>query len=113
MAVDEELAQAYRGSLEGLVGLSEKNMMGGTCFMLNGNMVGGAHRDKNGTGFFMFRVGKDNDEEAAKLGTGTPLVQGGRKMTGFYFVESDGCPGEVFEAWKSLAVSNAMSLPPK
>ncbi len=113
MAVDEDLSNHFREQLEGLPGVSDKKMMGGTCFFVNGHMVGGAHREKDGRGLFMFRVGVDNVEQADAIGGGEKLVQGGRLMRGFYFVEADDCPDELFGAWKSLAVGNALSLPPK
>ncbi len=113
MAVDEELSKNFRDALEGLPGTSDKKMMGGTCFFVNGHMVGGAHREKSGRGLFMFRVGVDNVAAAEVIGGGEKLVQGGRLMRGFYFVEADDCPPELFEAWKSLAVAHAMSLSPK
>lgn len=42
MANKERLIDRLRDRLQGLPGLSEKKMMGGHCFSLNGNMVGGA-----------------------------------------------------------------------
>lgn len=58
MAYDEQLTDRLRNTLEGLAGLSEKRMMGGVCFLLQGNMLGGADRTKDGAGRFMFRVGR-------------------------------------------------------
>lgn len=113
MAVDEDLSNRFLVSLEGLPAVSDKNMMGGTCFFVNGHMVGGAHRENDGRGLFMFRVGVDNVEKAEAIGGGEKLVQGGRLMRGFYFIEADDCPDPLFDAWKSLAVANALSLPPK
>jgi hypothetical protein len=76
-------------------------------------MVGGAHRDKSGRGLFMFRVGVDNVGAAEAIGGGEKLVQGGRLMRGFYFVEADDCDHARFQDWLSLAVSHALSLEPK
>lgn len=113
MAIDEELAARFRATLTGLEGMSERKMMGGMCFMLNGHMIGGAHREKDGSGWFMFRVGKDNEAAAEALGTGEVMQQGGRRMTGLYFVPAEPCPDAVFDAWRALAVGHALSLPPK
>lgn len=113
MAVDEGLSEIFRNELEGLAGVSERKMMGGVCFMVNGHMVGGAHRDKDGKGFFMFRVGKDNIPEAEAIGHGEQVILGGRKMSGLYYLDADDYLDTVFAEWKSLAVSNALSLPPK
>ncbi len=113
MAVDEGLNEIYRCALGDMPGVTEKKMMGGVCFMVNGNMLGGAHREKDGTGYFMFRVGKENAGAAEKIGGGEVMKQGGRVMSGLYFVEADDCPDALFEKWKSLALSHALSLPPK
>jgi hypothetical protein len=76
MAVDEGLNEIYRSALVDVPGVTEKKMMGGVCFMVNGNMLGGAHREKDGTGYFMFRVGKENAASAEKIGGGEVMKQG-------------------------------------
>ena len=86
MAVDEHLSKRFREAIGKRDGLSERKMMGGLCFLLNGNMIGGADRNANGHGRFMFRVGKENDERASTLPGAEPLVQGGRRMRGLFFV---------------------------
>ncbi|MEM9571012.1 MAG: TfoX/Sxy family protein [Pseudomonadota bacterium] len=113
MAYDEDLAQAFRAKLDGMVGISEKRMMGGICFFLNGNMIGGADRTKSGEGRFMFRVGKDNDQIASQLPGGDAMFQGGRRMTGLYFVPEEAVTGDNLSDWFSLALSHAASLPEK
>ncbi len=113
MAYDAQLAERLRESLDGHGELTEKRMMGGVCFMLNGNMVGGADRNKNGVGRFMFRVGKDNEPAALKLPGAQSMEQGGRKMSGFFFVPEEICDEAVLEAWVTLALTFAKSLPPK
>ncbi len=114
MAYDEVLAARFRAAVEGLQALSEKRMMGGLCFLLQGHMVGGVDRSKEtGKGRFMFRVGKENDAAASALPGGQPMIQGGRRMTGLFFVDEEVCDDEVLKAWVSLAVANALSLPAK
>ncbi|WP_428027997.1 TfoX/Sxy family protein [Altererythrobacter sp.] len=113
MAVDEGLSEIYRSALNETPGLTERKMMGGVCFLVNGNMLGGAHREKDGAGYFMFRVGKENTAAAEKIGGGEVMKQGGRVMSGLYFVEADDCSDALFEKWKSLALSHVLSLPPK
>lgn len=113
MAYDEQTAQRLRDMTDGLPGISEKKMMGGLCFMLNGHMIGGASGVKSGTSHFMFRVGTANASEAAKLPGGEPMIHGGRKMTGFFYVSAEDCPDDTLKRWVSLAVGNALSLPPK
>lgn len=113
MAYDELLAERFRAALGNTKGVSEKRMMGGICFLINGNMVGGADRAKDGEGRFMFRVGKDNGEKASALEGGKLMMQGGRQMTGLYFVDEKACTDEVMRSWLDLALSFASSLPPK
>ncbi|TPW30474.1 TfoX/Sxy family protein [Martelella alba] len=113
MAVDEELAMKLRERLEPLQGFSEKKMFGGICFMLNGHMVGAASGRKDSARRFLFRIGKENDAAAAQLGAAEPMMQGGRKMRGFYFVDAETLSDDAFDEWLSIAIENAYSLPPK
>jgi hypothetical protein len=113
VAVDEQLNVRMRAAIGDRDGVTEKKMMGGVCFLLHGNMIGGADRTKDGEGRFMFRVGKDNDAAAAALPGGEPMVQGGRRMSGLYFIAEDACPPDVLAQWLDLAVSFAETLPKK
>ncbi len=113
MAYDEELTARFRDLIADQNGVSEKRMMGGACFFINGNMVGGADRSKTGERRFMFRVGKENAAKAEALAGGEPMIQGGRRMGGFYFVNADDCSSKVIEEWLALAAAYAKSLPPK
>lgn len=113
MAYDEDLADRYRAGLEGMVGVSEKRMMGGLCFFLNGNMIGGADREKNGAGRFMFRVGKENESEALSRDGACIVALGGRRMGGLIFVDEDVCGDDTLKDWISLALSFVGPLPAK
>ena len=113
MAYDEELADRFRRALEGLEGISEKRMMGGLCFLLNGNMIGGASRNKDDERLFMFRVGKDNEAEALTR-TGAIMVElGGRRMGGMIWVDEKDCNAGAMKDWISLALSFVSTLPAK
>lgn len=113
MAYDEELTDRFRNAVDGLGGIVEKRMMGGVCFMLDGNMLGGADRQKTGEGRFMFRVGKDNEAEAMRRPGAMTMEQGGRKMTGLIFVNEDDCDAECLQSWIALALTFVGNLPPK
>lgn len=113
MAYDELLAARFRQALGGMAGISEKRMMGGVCFLLDGNMIGGADRTKAGEGRFMFRVGKENETAALALPGGQQMEQGGRRMSGFFFVSEDACTDQVMTQWLSLALGFVTTLPPK
>jgi len=112
LAYDELLAMRVRDALGDLKGLTEKRMMGGVCFLLNGNMVCGVDRSKAGAGRFMFRIGKANPA-AATLRGGEIVAMGGRQMPGFYFVAEAGCSEKDFKAWLAAAITYAKALPPK
>ena len=113
MAHDEELAGRFRSLLEGMAGISEKRMMGGICFMLDGNMIGGADRTNDGTGRFMFRVGKDNEAEALTRSGAEVIEMGGRRMSGMIFVDEEACDDTALKEWVSLALGFVTTLPPK
>ena len=117
MAYDEELTGNLRGALASMLGgdttaIAEKRMMGGACFMYRGNMVCGADRAKDGQRRYMFRTGKGNPA-ADDLPGGEPMVQGGRIMSGLYFVDSAGCDDALMRRWLDVALDHAKSLPAK
>lgn len=109
MAYDELLAMRMRDALSPEKGLSEKRMMGGICFFVNGNMVCGADVAKDGTQRFMFRLGKEN-KAGAKLPAGEPMIMGGRQMRGFYFVDARVCDKRLLKRWLAAALTHARSL---
>lgn len=120
MAYDEELSARFRGVLEGHVGITEKKMMGGMCFLLEGNMIGGADRDAEGRGRFMFRVGKALEAEALARDGAEIVEMGGRRFGGMVFVaeeavEVDATSGTdaVLADWLALALQFTTTLPAK
>ena len=112
MAYDEMLAMRVRDALGDRQKVTEKRMMGGVCFLLNGNMVCGVDRTKTGADRFMFRVGKDS-AAVSKLRGGVVVTMGERAMPGFYFVDEAECTQKNFNAWLEAAKAYAESLPPK
>ncbi len=113
MAYDELLTVRFRTALGDKPGVTEKKMMGGVCFLLNGNMIGGADRSKAGLGRFMFRVGKQNEAEALSREGAYIMEQGGRRMGGFIFVNEDDCEDAEMKGFAQLALSYAATFPPK
>lgn len=113
MAFDEGLTARLREALEGLPGLSEKRMMGGICFLLDGNMIAGADRTRDGQGRFLFRVGREH-QAAALARPGAQLMEmGGRQMRGFIFVDEEACDAAAMRSWCALALDFVGTLPPK
>ncbi|MDJ0761138.1 MAG: TfoX/Sxy family protein [Woeseiaceae bacterium] len=113
MAYDEILSAQFRDWLRRRSGISEKRMMGGVCFFLNGNMIGGADRTKEGVGRYMFRLGKDRHALGESLPGAEPMVHGGRFMRGLFFVREGCCDEEELKIWLRHALEHAESLPPK
>jgi hypothetical protein len=113
MAYDEELAARMRDRFDGMPGVSEKKMMGGVCFMIDGNMLGAARRMKSGEAHFMFRVGKDNEAEALRLPGTRPMTHGGRKMGGFIYLDEEAAEEAAMRALTSLTLAYVTTLPPK
>lgn len=113
MAFDEELTNKFRTATDGLVGITEKKMMGGVCFMLDGNMLGGADKQKSGDGRFMFRVGKELEADALLRHGAKIMMQGQRRMTGLIIVDEAACDEAALRDWISFALSFVGSLPAK
>ena len=87
--------------------------MGGMCFFVNGNMLGGASGAKDWSRTFMFRVGKDNEAEALSRPHAIPVELGPRRMGGMVFVDADQTDDAALADWVALALSFAGNLPPK
>jgi len=113
MAHDAGLAERFRQNLRGVAHISEKRMMGGICFFLNGNMIGGADRTKSGDGRFMFRVGKNNEAEALSRPGASVVEQGGKRPGGLIFVEEGACDDAALKRWVTLVLDFVAKFPPK
>ena len=113
MAVDAELNDRFRAALDGMPCISEKPMMGATCFFHHGNMLGGADRSKTGERRFLFRVGRDGAAEALSRPGARPVEMGPRTMRGFIFVDADTCDAVALRDWVALAMDFVGTLPPK
>ena len=112
MGNESILLDELRTRLINLSGITEKKMMGGHCFLLNGHMIGGCGCNEAGDSRYMIRVGKDNAEAAERLEGWEPLTKGGRTMGGMYLVEPNQS-AQIIDQWWQLAIDNASSLPPK
>ena len=113
MPVDETLNARMRDALSAHAGISEKRMMGGQCFFLNGNMLCGARRHADGAGRFMFRVGKANEAVALQDPTAEAVIHGTRKLGGFVRVEEGDCDDAALSRWLGLCLEHAAALPAK
>jgi hypothetical protein len=69
---------------------TEQKMFGGTCFMINGNMLIGT--SKRG---LLVRVGKDAHAAAAARPHASTMEMGGRSMEGYIRVAPEGTASEA------------------
>jgi hypothetical protein len=104
----EALAARLRKALVGRRGVSEKNMFGGVCFLLKGNMLCGV-----GEGKLMFRVGKDQDATALNKPGAKPMDFTGRPMQGFVWVDPAKCDARRLKGWIAMAERYVGKLPAK
>lgn len=109
MAFDQGLAQRVREFLEDRVGLVEKKMFGGVCFLLQGNMACGIINDD-----LIVRVGPGAYENALGLPDTRKFDITVRPMRGWVMVSSDGHEAdEDLEAWVEKGAQFALTLPSK
>ncbi|MDG4896256.1 MULTISPECIES: TfoX/Sxy family protein [unclassified Mesorhizobium] len=88
---------------------TEQKMFGGTCFMIDGNMLVGT--SKRG---LLVRVGKDAHAAAAARPHARPMEMGGRSMEGYLHVGPEGTASEAeLGFWLDLALTFVQTLPPK
>jgi hypothetical protein len=113
MAYEEALAKRLRNALAGIKGVSEKKMMGGLCVLVDGNMLAGLDRAKDGRDRFMFRVGKEREVAALRRAGASIVELGGRRMGGFVFVDAEACKGTALKSWLALAFDYIAELPAK
>lgn len=74
MVYDDELMKWFCCFIKLKLVIIEKKMMGGMCFLFNGNMIGGVDCMKDGQGWLMFCVGKDNVDVVVKLKGGEEMI---------------------------------------
>lgn len=109
MAYNEALAQRVRDVFENDTRLSEKQMFGGLCFMLGGNMCCGIVGDE-----LMLRVGPDAYEATLALPHARPMDFTGRPLKGMVYVAPAGFKtARSLKGWVKRASDFAGSLPAK
>ncbi len=97
MAYSESLADRVRAALETEATLSERKMIGGLCFMLDGKLTCGVVGDE-----LMVRVGRTRDGLT------------GKSMKGMVYVDAATLTDDkVLDAWVERGRRFAGSLPPK
>ncbi|BCM18507.1 TfoX/Sxy family protein [Mesorhizobium sp. J8] len=88
---------------------TEQKMFGGTCFMINGNMLIGT--SKRG---LLVRVGKQAHAAAAARPHASTMEMGGRSMEGYVRVAPEGTTTDADLAfWLDHALAFVKTLPAK
>ena len=87
---------------------TRKKMFGGTCHLLNGNMLCGVNEST-----LIERLGQEAAEAALKQPHTRQMDITGRPMKGWVIVESGGFEGEDLQDWLERARSFVATLPPK
>jgi TfoX/Sxy family transcriptional regulator of competence genes len=106
MAMDQDLAERVRALLAGNGELRE--MFGGLCFMLNGNMVAGT--SKRG---LLIRVGQEQHAAALARAYARPMEMPGRPMEGYVVIDQPPKEERVSQEWLELAIVFVQTLPAK
>ena len=104
MSLEDRLAQALAARKP-----ESKRMFGGTCFMLNGNMLVGTFKDG-----IIVRIGPAQNDAALKLPGARPFEMNGRVSKGFVMVNAASLEtGPALQKWIDLALAFNATLPPK
>lgn len=107
MGYDEDLDQRITKATAAW-GTTRKKMFGGTCHLLNGNMLCGVKEDT-----LIVRLGRDAGTSALEEPHTRPMDVTGRPMKGWVMVSPDGYAGNALETWLGRAQAFVGKLPPK
>ena len=110
MAYDEDTAERIRKLLSRRAAVTEKKMMGGLCFMVQGRMCCSV----SGKGGLLVRVGAGAQQSMLGEPHVSPMDMGGRTMTGFVRVAPEGYRTEAaLKAWITRGLDVVATKPPK
>jgi hypothetical protein len=89
-------------------GATRRKMFGGTCYLLNGNMLCGVYKD-----FLIVRLGQEAGTQALQEPFTAPFDITGRAMTGWVMVEERGFRDDLLPGWLNRTRTFATTLPAK
>ncbi len=109
MAIDSGLLELMTDDLSEVPDLVQTPLFGGICFLMNGNMVCGVHKEG-----LMYRVGKDAADTALAIpGTRTMNVTG-RPMRAFVHADEEVIgDDDSRRTLTEMALAFVKTLPPK
>jgi len=106
MAYDATLVKRVSALLRRRKNVTQKEMFGGVCFLVNGNMCCGVERDK-----LVVRVGSGQYEQLLQRRHVKPMDFTGKPLRGFVYVLPAGLRRrESLRAWVEKGLSCARSL---
>ena len=109
MGYDEGLAERIRDVLADVPDVTEKNMFGGLCLLVSGNMCCGIVDET-----LMARVGPDRYAEDLELPHARKMDFTGKPLKGMIYVDPDGISeDEDLQAWVDRCMMFMKTLPPK
>jgi hypothetical protein len=107
MPYNEALNSRITTALSGR-GATQKKIFGGTCHLINGNMMCGVYKD-----YLVLRIGETQAREALKEPHVRPFDVTGKPMKGWVMVDAGGFEGQRLDRWLEKARLFAESLAPK
>ena len=109
MPYNEEIDGRVKKAIARWKNTDRKNMFGGVCHLLHGNMFCGVYKD-----FLILRLGEEKGSKALALPHVRPFDITGRPMKGWVMVGPDGFKTDhELASWLHQAREFAGSLPPK
>ena len=101
MPYSTTLANRIREAIAGAGDIEEKTMFRGMCFMVNGKMCICVNEDE-----IMCRIGPDEYEAALEKSGVRPMVNNGKTMRGFVFVNEEAIKSKTdFEYWITASLA--------
>jgi TfoX/Sxy family transcriptional regulator of competence genes len=107
MGYDESLDQRISAATA-VWGTTRKKMFGGTCHLLNGNMLCGVNNNT-----LIVRLGQEAGAAALEQPHTRPMDVTGRPMKGWVTVERKGYERGGLQDWLERAYAFVSKLPPK
>ena len=89
-------------------GTTRNQKFGGTCHLINGNMMCGVYND-----YLILRLSEERANKALEQSSVKSFDTTGRPMKGWVMVEEKGFKGSALDTWLDQAHEFAASLPPK
>jgi TfoX/Sxy family transcriptional regulator of competence genes len=103
-AIDLDLSRGLSGW-----NTTRKKMFGGTCYLLDGNMLCGVYKD-----YLILRLGPGQAQKALSKPHVKPFDITGRPMKGWIMVTEDGCKTDKdLKTWLDQAKNFVKTLPTK